>query len=169
MIIFVGLALILFPTLDHQRGSRAVSCISNLKQQALATQMYSEDYDNRLPEAKTWMDILHPYVGKDRVFQCPDMQENRRKSEAVIFDYAYHSRLSKVNVSSVLNPAIVPLTYDSTLEARNSSDPFISLPNPGRHFGGDNMSLVDGHVKWKDMAGIQELQGQMKAWTFIKL
>jgi hypothetical protein len=66
----------------------------------------------------------------------------------------------------VLNPAIVPLTYDSTLEARNSSDPFISLPNPGRHFRGDNMSLVDGHVKWKDMAGIQELQEQMKAWTF---
>jgi prepilin-type N-terminal cleavage/methylation domain-containing protein/prepilin-type processing-associated H-X9-DG protein len=78
------LAAILFPVFAQAREkARAISCLSNLKQLALADRMYMEDYDEMvlpdylyynkaLTEIEYYPDIVYPYVKSAQVFICPD-------------------------------------------------------------------------------------------------
>ena len=81
------LAAILFPVFARAREkARQASCQSNLKQLALAYQMYVQDYDERLPAIATacWPDPpytlfskipnylrLEPYVKNWQLWACP--------------------------------------------------------------------------------------------------
>jgi prepilin-type N-terminal cleavage/methylation domain-containing protein/prepilin-type processing-associated H-X9-DG protein len=66
------LAAILFPVFAQAREkARQTSCTSNLKQAALASLMYSQDYDEGLPLSAynaagqplvAWYDVVEPYV-----------------------------------------------------------------------------------------------------------
>src|SRR5437870_1111619 len=81
------LAAILFPVFAQAREkARATSCLSNMKQIALASRMYAQDYDgmrvqsqvwlkSRSPSESTWSGLLMPYVKSRGAFQCPS---NRR-------------------------------------------------------------------------------------------
>ena len=85
------LAAILFPVFAQARAkARAISCLSNLKQGALAYQMYTQDYDETTPCQVTptlfdtsvtpklyvsggyWFQLLQPYVKNWNMFVCPD-------------------------------------------------------------------------------------------------
>lgn len=86
------LAAILFPVFSRAREkARQSTCTSNLKQFALAIQMYSQDYDEAMPLAVKHRDQvgprtasvngvaefgihaqLMPYVKSAQLFQCPD-------------------------------------------------------------------------------------------------
>ena len=91
------LAAILFPVFAQARKSaRTVSAISNLRQLAMANQMYAQDYDgiypfaidpadkytpyiwNSFPEFKALIpqlplinDVLQPYIKSKEMFRCP--------------------------------------------------------------------------------------------------
>ncbi len=84
------LAAILFPVFAQAREkARQTSCLSNQKQIMLAVAMYTDDYDERLPEgcsywfapggggaaskcdAAMWVTLLMPYVKNDQLFVCP--------------------------------------------------------------------------------------------------
>jgi prepilin-type N-terminal cleavage/methylation domain-containing protein/prepilin-type processing-associated H-X9-DG protein len=74
------LAAILFPVFARARAkARQASCMSNMKQLALADAMYRSDYDNRClpmwcynrPARWWWMALLEPYVKNQQVFVCP--------------------------------------------------------------------------------------------------
>lgn len=88
------LAAILFPVFAQAREkARAISCISNLKQIGLATQMYQQDYDETFPPARVgdacsdpepcvWTQDVNPYIKSSYtqpgwqnytgIFHCPD-------------------------------------------------------------------------------------------------
>lgn len=74
------LAAILFPVFASAREkARAISCLSNAKELALASVMYSQDYDERYVdgvesygEGSGWAGQLYPYVKSAGVFRCPD-------------------------------------------------------------------------------------------------
>ncbi len=76
------LAAILFPVFAKAREKAyQTSCLSNLKQIALASRMYSSDYDGCLtpavinfawPQASyTWPTLLYPYTRNADIFLCP--------------------------------------------------------------------------------------------------
>jgi len=88
------LAAMLFPTFARARESaRASTCLSNLKQIALATLLYAQDYDERFPLAEYWGEypvkqywfgyrlgpgqfdtsrgLLQPYLKTDEIQRCP--------------------------------------------------------------------------------------------------
>ena len=85
------LAAILFPVFARAREkARQASCLNNVKQLTLATMMYAQDYDERLPgtyiyhytdagtrTGSAWMPRVYPYIqsgtsaGRGGVFQCP--------------------------------------------------------------------------------------------------
>ncbi len=80
------LAAILFPVFAKAREkARAASCLSNLKQLGLASQMYAQDYDETLatrfdsgeypgpdpPGPGTWPMILDPYMKNVGIWVCP--------------------------------------------------------------------------------------------------
>ncbi len=73
------LAAILFPVFARARAkAQQNNCLSNLKQMALAINMYMSDYDEKcLPPAHvpitytTWAQKLYPYVKNTQIFVCP--------------------------------------------------------------------------------------------------
>src|SRR6059058_3353568 len=85
------LAAILFPVFARAREkARATSCLSNLKQCALATLMYVQDYDETFPRVPNvadpylhpnqpvdkqgwlyWAQMVQPYAKNQRIFACP--------------------------------------------------------------------------------------------------
>lgn len=76
------LAAILFPVFARAREqAKRTSCLSNLKQLALAAMMYGQDYDELLPVGATqgnplWNVVqgLQPYVKNSQIFYCPSIQ-----------------------------------------------------------------------------------------------
>ena len=86
------LAAILFPVFARAREkARQTSCLSNVKEMALATHMYVQDYDETLlfsefrygsisvprpwyggsSSTHYWPDLLYPYVKNKQIFYCP--------------------------------------------------------------------------------------------------
>src|SRR5687768_1639775 len=83
------LAAILFPVFAQARDkARGASCLSNMKQIALGTLMYAQDYDETQPPAYVhmdwlikkpefywwqvpWTNLIYPYVKNKQVFSCP--------------------------------------------------------------------------------------------------
>ena len=87
------LAAILFPVFARARAkARQTTCLSNLKNLALAQLMYVQDYDEMFPFAQTvvydspvynkwcggnrrwiyWLDSIEPYVMNAEVYVCPE-------------------------------------------------------------------------------------------------
>jgi prepilin-type N-terminal cleavage/methylation domain-containing protein/prepilin-type processing-associated H-X9-DG protein len=84
MAIITILAAILFPVFAQARDkARQTACMSNLKQQAMAMLLYSDDHDDALPPVlvrphdepvrfpSTWMAHLQPYLKNTAVFVDP--------------------------------------------------------------------------------------------------
>jgi prepilin-type N-terminal cleavage/methylation domain-containing protein/prepilin-type processing-associated H-X9-DG protein len=72
------LASILFPVFARAREkARQTSCLSNLKQLALGSAMYSQDYDgayiNSWVPGSSWLEMIQPYVKSWQVMKCPSM------------------------------------------------------------------------------------------------
>src|SRR5271165_6318670 len=74
------LAAILFPVFAQARAkARQTVCLSNMRQMGLATMMYAQDYDERLPLAATttassylnWHNLLIPYTQNEQIWVCP--------------------------------------------------------------------------------------------------
>jgi prepilin-type N-terminal cleavage/methylation domain-containing protein len=76
------LAAILFPVFAKAREkARQTSCISNLKQIGLAVMQYIQDYDERYPTVRTWVNgvnkgyewrmSIQPYIKNVQVLSCP--------------------------------------------------------------------------------------------------
>jgi prepilin-type N-terminal cleavage/methylation domain-containing protein/prepilin-type processing-associated H-X9-DG protein len=97
------LAAILFPVFAQARAAaRKASCISNLKQLALAQTMYLQDYDERFckwvnggtpPDswaqpngAGWWMNEIYPYIKNYGLYACP--QDTRADDQANGWGYA---------------------------------------------------------------------------------
>lgn len=85
------LASILFPVFARAReNARRASCMSNVKQLALATLMYTQDYDEKLPPSYAqgapasmdwWGPIIQPYVTSIQVYFCPsDSSQTQSKA-----------------------------------------------------------------------------------------
>jgi prepilin-type N-terminal cleavage/methylation domain-containing protein/prepilin-type processing-associated H-X9-DG protein len=82
------LAAILFPVFARARAkARQTACLSNVKQLGLATEMYTQDYDEMLVPsahrppsgggsppntAPIWPAYIRPYVRNEQLFVCPD-------------------------------------------------------------------------------------------------
>ena len=76
------LAAILFPVFAKAREkARQSSCLSNVKQLALAVMSYTQDYDEMLPAsykynspgATYWSETILPYIKNSQIFKCPSL------------------------------------------------------------------------------------------------
>jgi len=73
------LAAILFPVFARARAkAKAMTCLSNMKELALACQMYADDFDETTgvwdagPSGRsyTWVSLVMPYVKNTELFGC---------------------------------------------------------------------------------------------------
>lgn len=138
------LAAILFPVFAQARESaRAISCLSNIKQQGTSLRMYLQDYDDKYPQADQWMDLTQPYYKNDIILHCPSVSQPGTQS----YGYAFNKALSRTSDEKIKSPQTTVMLYDSTNLARNATDSVTSAPNPARHRRGNNVGYADGHAR----------------------
>ena len=121
----------------HQASSQ-----SNLKQLSLGILMYAQDNDMKLPDADKWVDEIMPYVKNEAAFRDPAAPDLK-------YGYAFNRALSGVLMTSLEDPAMTVLLFESTTGTKNAADTGTSVPMPGRHSEGTDYALADGHVKWE--------------------
>ena len=137
------LASILFPVFARAReNARRASCQSNLKQIALASMQYTQDYDEKyLPEqpidstspgnGATFVTVLQPYIKSTQIFICPSSTGTPVSApntagdhnwsapsppwqSASIGSYGMNSLLEGESLASVDSPATRVLFFDGT-------------------------------------------------------
>lgn len=139
-------AAIMYPIFASAREhSRQTNCLSNSRQMSQASLMYAQDYDDKFPNAGNWMDLTQKYTTPGSwggsVYKCPSVQSG--------YGYAYNTAMSQLKTEKIENSSETVLIFESTKTVRNANDPVASIPDYGRHSGGNNIGYADGHAKWR--------------------
>ena len=129
------LAAILFPVFARAReNARRASCQSNEKNIALGFKQYIQDNGEKYPpgplsgaalKASGGSGALSEYIKSSAIFYCPSDSNKTNGS------YGY--LLNGENESAIPNTDTKPLLNETSAT---------------RHFDGQNIAYVDGHVKW---------------------
>ena len=156
------LASILFPVFAKAREkARQTQCTSNLKQLALAIQMYSQDNGSQYPgiDGSGWVGKISPYVGgSSEMFLCPS---DKTGADNVV-SYALAGLLIRedrtgVKESQVISPSEVGAIADASpsqavgrVIGGGGQQPVesISAEPEARHGRGLVVGFVDGHAKF---------------------
>jgi hypothetical protein len=130
---------------SNRPSAKQASCLSNLKQMALAVRMYAEDNDDLLPFRNGWVDGCLPYLHHPDMTLCPNVPY--RYDHKKRHGYAFNSDLARKALPEIKDPARQILLFDSTNLSNNAADPLTSLPTEARHADGNAVVYVDGHAK----------------------
>lgn len=114
---------------------------------ATGTLMYAADYDDRLPEAHTWMDRTAAYMTAADV-HSPGLPGATVGS--LIYGTSFRKSLGGRDVSTIVEGYRVALVFDSRLTVRNAASELDTLPDPPRYQvrnGRANaVASADGHA-----------------------
>ena len=155
------LAAILFPVFAKAREkARQTSCLNNVRQLAVACQMYVQDYDEvfsgrAIPttwpvpaDANWWTTLYTPYVKNTQIFYCPSKGQSA-------WGYGYNTvhLPTGTSLGSIAKPAEMIVIADDDSNYRTLYCPQCSayadwdrLPSD-RHNLQINCAFVDGHAK----------------------
>ncbi len=169
------LAAILFPVFAKAREkARQSSCLSNVKQLALANMQYAQDYDEKsLPYSTLpsggglmWYVIVQPYIKSIQILTCPSQSISTTWGGYYI-SYGLtrttgslgESTAAGVALGTIVTPAETFMLAD-TRAHDNESEAFPTFYAPPgntwgsygtlspRHNEGGNFAFYDGHSKW---------------------
>lgn len=123
-----------------QQKARCASCLSNLKQIALAALMYAQDHDETFPDAEQWMEQLIPYIGEnDAIFHCP-------AAEGMQYGYAMNDEVSGISLGEVSMPSQTVIFFETNTDERNAHGGVGDIANPSHHEDDlNNFAFCDGH------------------------
>lgn len=156
----------LFPTFAQAReNARRLSCMSNVRQLAVAQMMYLQDFDERLPfwwfGETRWTEMFRPYVRDDRLYFCRSTVREREpdRHEKRLADYAFYTwgpggRGSTADphwrwagwpmlLCEVKRPAETFNLMDG-YTLRDYTRGFVTRHSPA----GVNAACLDGHARW---------------------
>jgi len=134
------LAAILFPVFARAReNARRASCQSNEKNIALGFKQYIQDNEEVYPTAVgtggagmfalgTSNNGIGEYVKSSAIFICP----SDSNTDGTSYTYQPNGGVAGINESSIDTVTAVLMGESLTT----------------RHFNGQNLAYVDGHVKW---------------------
>ena len=157
------LAALLFPVLGRVReNARRTTCMSNLKQIALACQTYLQDSDRRYPPFPTiddgstgWAWELQAQLKNEAVFQCPSEEFGALDEDGGFTDYWMNYNLTGLFEGKLQFTSSIVLFGDGKGDAVSYAIPSVFYYNwdpdaeyARRHFDGSNYAFADGHVKW---------------------
>jgi len=130
------LAAILFPVFAKAREkARTASCLSNLKQLALANGMYTQDYDERtvfgsgyLGNDQNWQLKIDPYTKNQQVLRCPSSPYNTMQygGSGPFGTVTLYQVYSRPTLSAVAE-ADIQMPSETVLQA-DGSHPAVELP-----------------------------------------
>lgn len=161
------LAAMLFPVFSRAREkARQASCLSNVKQYALATLMYAQDYDETLPPAVggfpdwslfwTTVELVEPYVKNRQIRFCPSDHTGEVDLSMMPglgkYSYAWNKAAFAYLVPGmppgpIISLSQIPLPSETTAFFDGYKTGWVVLTRH-RHNDGANVSFLDGHAKW---------------------
>ena len=166
------LAAILFPVFAKAREkARQTSCLSNLKQIALATISYGQDYDGTLPfygpTAITFcftpQSEIMPYMKSTQLWSCPSSAKlytyywdagYTGAPAAIVGSYGWNRSLNNKAEGTLTQPTATGMWADSVANGGTAQYVILQENNSYRtatpHNDGGNMCYVDGHAKWQN-------------------
>ena len=151
------LAAMLMPVLNSARArSKQSACASNLRQVAMASLMYAQDYEEHLPYV-LWstqyqqFQLLGRYAPNLKAFQCPSARHEdwdltwtayfctTTNGQQICADFKLNDNtiILAAKTHVFRDPTWVPIALDLDWEPRT------------RHGAGQNLAFLDGHVEWK--------------------
>jgi prepilin-type N-terminal cleavage/methylation domain-containing protein/prepilin-type processing-associated H-X9-DG protein len=172
------LAAILFPVFARAREkARQTSCLNNVKQLGLATEMYLQDYDEMWGGAtynsvityydNLWYVILDPYMKNQNILECPSTgthwveDSHYNPGQRLYTDYLRNCELTfnygsvsgrnwgaSSKLAQVAYPAETIMYADGRTGVRTYPYLRACLRPEYRHNEGCNVCYVDGHAKW---------------------
>ncbi len=168
------LAAILFPVFARAREkARQTSCLSNMKQIALAQLMYAQDYDERTvrwigyvdagdynpPQFSYWYEYIMPYVKNEQIFVCPSagdkaLDPGSAPADSYLCTYAVSNGWPQQALAAFDTPASTVMMCETQnnnyyrYRLAPNSDYAIDAAAREMHNGGLNIALADGHCKW---------------------
>lgn len=148
--------LIILLLLPPRRTTRSPgireTCLSNLKQLALALAMYSDQNHGRLPIDSATptlvgsMKLLSNVVTSASFLHCPNDARPGAKAEANF------SKLTTLNISYSYVPNLIWQDRPDSIVALDRIGSTLAgstWPKSGNHEGrGGNVAFIDGHVQW---------------------
>ncbi|MEN6302422.1 MAG: prepilin-type N-terminal cleavage/methylation domain-containing protein [Armatimonadia bacterium] len=169
------LAAILFPVFAKAREkARQSSCLSNVKQLAIATLAYVQDYDETFPAhqrqgmSTTVQTQIQPYLKNLQLWVCPSASaqyyyywDNPTATSAVYGiqgSYGWNLRLGSLGIGTgsgirrlgaVDSPSETGMWADCQLSLTHLQDNNVYRTSTPHNDGG-NMCYVDGHAKWQN-------------------
>jgi len=171
------LAAILFPVFARAREkARQTSCLSNLKQIALAGLMYAQDYDERLvPFARQssgvrgafpW--IMEPYVKNWQIWNCPSHTSEIDPNHATQYSHGgygiaypdlahYLTSGGGMAMAQIQQPSLAVWFADNVDLWINTDvvDGIYGNHLRARHNDMCNIAFVDGHAKTMSLGAVQ--------------
>ncbi|OPZ87918.1 MAG: Type II secretion system protein G precursor [bacterium ADurb.Bin429] len=154
------LAAILFPVFAKAREkANSTTCMSNLRQIAIAFSMFVQDHDEVLPTAETWMYDVQPYGAEGKLMDCPSSREKGTSGKPDYFYVAgvYNGSpqyLSGRALGDFPSAEAIPLVCDLADSSKNlpwvtddaAQNPENVVARVGfRHSA--NIAFLDGHVE----------------------
>ena len=115
-----------------------IVCLANVKNVALAWQMYEDDYGACPPAAK-WQETMMNYVKNPDIYRCP-------KAEQLRSGFAYNDKLAGQQPPD--RDRVAQVTLFETDRGWDADGGPILLPRGPRHEKGDNYGFADGHARW---------------------
>lgn len=176
--IIAVLTAILFPVFASARKSAlTTSCLSNLRQIGLATQMYTDDWDDTFPynagprftpskisdtlarddprdqsnrfDGAPLVPVLQPYVRNTQIWYCPALPVDMPENGPHT-NYQINAFLAVNSIPDTGRPHAGPVRAGEIL-----NPPRIKIWQDhwnrglGVHRNGGNYGCVDGHAKWQ--------------------
>ena len=138
--VVVSATAALAPLHTQDDPAKRTVCLKNVKLVCTAIAIYEADYDDHVPLAKKWMDLVKPYTKNEAFYHCTEVGTKA-------YGYALSSAAAGKNVEKIANPATEVLLFDSTVLTRSAVSTLKSLPKPGRHEGKNNIGYIDTHAK----------------------
>ncbi|HEY3416472.1 MAG TPA: DUF4190 domain-containing protein [Armatimonadota bacterium] len=145
---------------ETRARDRQKTCLNNQRQIAAAIQMWVQDHDGKLPDAKNWSTELAATYGiNGKTWDCPT---SSYRGSVAVPDYGYNAALSRRLFGDIRDPAGLLLTgdvKDSAARLQTGDSASVVLTSKGdlgaRHsegffvrHSGYIVSYVDGHVSW---------------------
>ena len=138
--------------------SPSMMCLSNVKQLALAQQMYAKDWDGPLPRAGDWVAALEPYHGSNRQpLICPEDKRAKRQAwEGIGTSYTMNELCDGIDFAAFNVPADTVLLFEGT--ALYGRGEVAAFRHPMARKDRLNVGYVDGHAKMLDKSSFEQLQ-----------
>ena len=132
-----------------RQAAQAAVSLSNSKQLATGMLMYIQDYDEMCPyPAKSYHDLVYPYVKNEGVFKAPLAVEGETIS------YSMNRNLEGVSMAAIAEPASTVLLYEG-----KGQKPLY------RYDGKTVIAFADGHAKLLTEEQVKTLAWSDKAWV----